>query len=77
MTKVTRVEVIHRGVGRLYTNHDVDDAWVSIQDDGLTIKVFINESLEEPSEDKVKADNLEKHIEKGRKLGIGKINSNL
>lgn len=45
--KVTRVEVIHRGVGRQYMNHDVDDAWVSVQDNGRTIKVFINETLED------------------------------
>lgn len=41
---ITRVEVIHRGKGRMYTNHSVKDAWVSIQDDGRTLKVFINES---------------------------------
>ena len=45
--KVTRVEVIHRGKGREYTNYDVNDAWISIQDEGQTIKVFINESLTE------------------------------
>ena len=50
MPKVTRVEVIDRskpfneGGGRVYTNYDVDDAWVAVQDDGQTIKVFINES---------------------------------
>jgi len=44
MNKVTRVEVIHRGHGRKYTNYEVDDAWVSVQDGGRTLKVFINES---------------------------------
>ena len=41
---VDRVEVIHRGKGNEYTNYDVKDAWVSVQDNGKTIKVFINES---------------------------------
>lgn len=42
--KVTRVEVIERGKGRIFTDYEVDDAWISIQDDGRTIKVFINET---------------------------------
>ena len=47
---ITRVEIIDRskttedGGGRVYTNHNVQDAWVSEQDDGKTLKVFINES---------------------------------
>lgn len=45
MTKVTRVEVIERGKGKEYTN-EVDGAWVSIQDQGKTIKLFINEEEE-------------------------------
>lgn len=49
--RVTRVEVIERGTGRVYTNYDVRDAWISIQDDGKTIKVFINESLDLTYED--------------------------
>ena len=40
---ITRVEVIERGVARHYTNYDVEDAWFDIQDDGQTLKVFINE----------------------------------
>ncbi len=40
---ITRVEVIERGIGRLYTNYDVKGAWIDIQDDGKTLKVFINE----------------------------------
>ena len=43
---ITRVEVIERGKGRYYTNHNVKDAWVSYQDNGRTLKVFINESEE-------------------------------
>jgi hypothetical protein len=42
---VTRVEVIERGKGRQYSNYDVKDAWISFQDAGRTIKIFINESL--------------------------------
>ena len=47
---ITRVEIIDRtkgveeGGGRVYTNHNVKDAWVSYQDDGKTLKVLINES---------------------------------
>ena len=44
---VTRVEVIERGSSRVYTNYEVRDAWISIQDEGQTIKVFINESITE------------------------------
>jgi hypothetical protein len=40
---INRVEVIERGVGRHYTNYEVKDAWIDIQDNGETIKVFINE----------------------------------
>lgn len=43
MNKVTRVEVIQRGKGRIFTDYKVDDAWVAYQDEGRTIKVFINE----------------------------------
>ena len=43
MIKVTRVEVIERGVGRHYTNYEVNGAEVHFQDGGRTIKVFINE----------------------------------
>lgn len=48
--KVTRVEVIERGKGRLFTDYKVNDAWISIQDDGKTIKVFINETAVEANE---------------------------
>jgi hypothetical protein len=41
---ITRVEVIERGVGRHYTNYEVADCWIDIQDSGRTLKVFINES---------------------------------
>ena len=43
--RVTSVEVIDLAAdndARAYTNHSVDDAWVDMQDDGRTIKVFIN-----------------------------------
>lgn len=43
MNKITRVEVIERSVGRVYTNYNVSDAWFDIQDDGHTLKVFVNE----------------------------------
>lgn len=49
MTKITRVELIDRtksveeGGGRVYVNHNVQDAWVDIQDNGATLKVFMNE----------------------------------
>lgn len=48
--KVSRIEIIDRsksvedGGGRVYTNYKVNDAWVSVQDDEQTIKVFINET---------------------------------
>ena len=42
---INRVEVIDRdGEGRVYTNLNVKDAWIDVQDDGKTLKVFINES---------------------------------
>lgn len=47
-----RIEVIDRsktvedGGGRVYTNLEIKDAWVSYQDGGQTIKIFINESEE-------------------------------
>ena len=50
MTKITRVEIIDRsktvedGGGRVYVNYDVSDAWISLQDNDQTMKIFINES---------------------------------
>lgn len=47
---ITRVEIIDRtkpydeGGGRVYTNYEVKDAWISEQDEGRTLKIFINES---------------------------------
>jgi len=41
--KITRVEVIERGKGREYTNYEVKNVILSLQDDGRTLKVFINE----------------------------------
>lgn len=46
---ITRIEVIDRsrgveeGGGRVYTNHEIEGAWVDYQDAGKTIKIFINE----------------------------------
>jgi hypothetical protein len=48
--EITRVEIIDRskgiedGGGRIYINHEVKDAWIDYQDNGRTLKVFINES---------------------------------
>jgi len=44
---ITRVEVIERGVGRMYSNDQLKGAWFDIQDGGRTLKVFINETNEE------------------------------
>ena len=43
---ITRVEIIDRTQtdARVYSRQDIQDAWVSYQDDGRTLKVFINES---------------------------------
>jgi hypothetical protein len=47
---ITRIEIIDRskgvedGGGRVYVNLDIKDCWVSMQDNGSTMKVFINES---------------------------------
>lgn len=38
--KVTRVEVIDSN-GRVYTQYDVKDVWISVQDDERTLKVFL------------------------------------
>ena len=40
MPEVSRVEVIGDG-GRIFTNHDICDVQVSIQDGGRTLKVFL------------------------------------
>ena len=41
---VTRIEVIERGVARHYSNYDVQGCWISMQDGGRTMKIFINET---------------------------------
>jgi hypothetical protein len=52
MTKVTRIEIIDRTTpidnegGRVYTNYNINDAWLDEQDDGATLKIFINETLD-------------------------------
>ena len=49
---ITRIEIIDRikGGGRVYVNWDIQDCWVSIQDEGRTMKVFINEEGINPPE---------------------------
>ena len=42
LQKVTRIEVIHPVHGRLLVNYNVDST--SLQDDGKTLKVFLNDS---------------------------------
>ena len=42
----TRVEVIKNGKGRLFTEYDFDGAEISIQDDGTTLKVFLDYPIE-------------------------------
>ena len=39
--KVTRVEVID-STGRVYTQYDAKDVWISVQDDERTLKVFLS-----------------------------------
>lgn len=40
--KVTRFEVIDDTTGRVYTRHDAHSVQVHMQDDGRTMKVFLN-----------------------------------
>ncbi len=40
---VTRVEVIERGHGRYFTDHNASEVVLSLQDDGRTLKIFIKE----------------------------------
>ena len=40
LSKVTRLEVI--GEGREYVNHNIKWIAVQLQDDGRTLKIFIN-----------------------------------
>lgn len=40
-SKVTRVEVISQGKGRDYVNMDTGNVELSLQDDGKTLKIFI------------------------------------
>lgn len=47
---VTRLEIIEKGVGRLFVDHNVQGVSLSLQDDGRTLKVFIN--YIEPRDDK-------------------------
>jgi hypothetical protein len=43
--KVTRVEVI--GNGREYTKYGVCNVWANVQDDGRTVKIFIEYDVDE------------------------------
>ena len=43
--KVTRVEVI--GNGREYTKYGARNVWASVQDDGRTVKIFLEYEPEE------------------------------
>ena len=43
--KVTRVEVID-GNGRSYVKHDVTDLEFHLQDDGMTLKLFLQSDKE-------------------------------
>lgn len=45
--KITRVEVIERGVKRHYVNYAADEVVLSLQDEGRTLKVFIKEVKDE------------------------------
>jgi len=48
---VTRVEVIDN-TGRVYANHGVTEAFYQMQDDGCTLKLFVNWGDSEPKESK-------------------------
>ena len=44
--KVTRVEVINHQdepIGRIFTKHNCKNVELQLQDDGKTLKIFINE----------------------------------
>lgn len=43
VTEITRFEVIDES-GRVYTNHNVESIVLSAQDDGKTLKIFIDEN---------------------------------
>ena len=43
--KATRVEVI--GNGREYTKWGVSNVWASVQDDGRTVKIFLEYDVDE------------------------------
>ena len=43
--KVTRLEIINhqdRPIGRVFTKYDCNNIELSLQDDGKTLKIFIN-----------------------------------
>jgi len=47
--KVTRFEVIDR-CGRSYSNWNVEDVKFSLQDDGKTLKVFLQDNIRQSVE---------------------------
>lgn len=47
LDKVTRVEVIERGSGRLLVLRNAARVELSLQDDGKTLKVFVKEPKED------------------------------
>lgn len=54
MTRITRIEVIDEN-GRSYVNHEDDnDVTLSYQDDGKTLKVFVNKKPKSPAEEAYK-----------------------
>ena len=59
VSKVTRVEIInyHGGKGRVYTMGPRDDVAVelSVQDDGRTLKVFIDKRQTPPARDSIQS----------------------
>lgn len=46
LTKVTRVEVIDNK-GRAYTKYNVESVYYQLQDDGKTLKMFVQYKQEE------------------------------
>lgn len=44
---LTRVEVIENHDGRKYVNHNCSEVSLSLQDEGRTLKIFINYKKEE------------------------------
>ena len=70
MTKITRVEVIDEN-GRSYVNwEDDNDVTLSYQDDGRTLKVFVNKVKPIPQEPEEVAENLKKAFREAVTQGL-------